>query len=105
MVVWDLRAAGRRILDRHRNEQRVEAEYRKLLQKAVDQYEETSDAQRLFTGFDYQAGTWQQPRWVVVKCEANAQGTNRRAVVTNRPGARSFPHGVYDEYSERGEGE
>ena len=37
-----------------------------LLQKAVDQYEETSDAQRLFTGFDYQAGTWQQPRWVVV---------------------------------------
>ena len=76
-----------------------------LLQKAVDQYEETSDAQRLFTGFDYQAGTWQQPRWVVVKCEANAQGTNRRAVVTNRPGARTLPHGVYDEYSERGEGE
>ena len=76
-----------------------------LLQKAVDQYEETSDAQRLFTGFDYQAGTWQQPRWVVVKCEANAQGTNRRAVVTNRPGARTLPHGAYDEYSERGEGE
>ena len=76
-----------------------------LLQKAVDQYEETSDAQRLFTGFDYQAGTWQQPRWVVVKCEANDQGTNRRAVVTNRPGARTLPHGVYDEYSERGEGE
>ena len=76
-----------------------------LLQKAVDQYEETSDAQRLFTGFDYQAGTWQQPRWVVVKCEANAQGTNRRAVVTNRPGARTLPHGAYNEYSERGEGE
>ena len=76
-----------------------------LLQKAVDQYEETSDAQRLFTGFDYQAGTWQQPRWVVVKCEANAQGTNRRAVVTNRPGARTLSHGAYDEYSERGEGE
>ena len=76
-----------------------------LLQKAVDQYEETSDAQRLFTGFDYQAGTWQQPRWVVLKCEANFQGTNRRAVVTNRPGARTLPHGAYDEYSERGEGE
>lgn len=38
-------------------------------------------------------------------CEANAQGTNRRAVVTNRPGARTLPAGVYDEYSERGEGE
>jgi hypothetical protein len=35
----------------------------------------------------------------------NAQGTNRRAVVTNRPGARTLPQGVYDEYSERGESE
>ena len=76
-----------------------------LLQKAVEMYEKTGESQRLFTGFDYRAGTWQQPRWVVIKCEANAQGTNRRAVVTNRPGARTLPQGVYDEYSERGEGE
>jgi hypothetical protein len=76
-----------------------------LLQKAVEQHEQTGEPQRLFTGFDYQAGSWQQPRWVVVKCEANAQGTNRRAVVTNRPGARTLPEGVYDEYSERGESE
>ncbi|MBP87550.1 MAG: hypothetical protein CMJ64_12630 [Planctomycetaceae bacterium] len=54
-----------------------------LLQKAVEQYEQTGDPQRLFTGFDYQAGTWQQPRWVVVKCEANAQGTNRRMIQRN----------------------
>ena len=77
----------------------------KLLQTAVEAYEETGQSQRLFTGFDYQAGTWQQARWVVVKCESNTQGTNRRAVVTNRPGARTLPHGVYDEYSERGESE
>lgn len=77
----------------------------KLLEKAVEQYESTGESQRLFTGIDYQAGTWQQPRWVVLKCEANAQGTNRRAVVTNRPGARTLPEGAYDEYSERGEGE
>ncbi len=76
-----------------------------LLEKAVQQYEATSQPQRLFTGFDYQAGTWEQPRWVVLKCEANAQGTNRRAVVTNRPGARTLPEGAYDEYSERGESE
>ena len=76
-----------------------------LLQKAIEQYEATNTPQRLFTGFDYQAGTWQQSRWVVVKCEANAQGTNRRAVVTNRPGARVLPEGAYDEYSERGESE
>ncbi len=76
-----------------------------LLQIAVQQYQQTGRPQRLFTGFDYQAGTWQQPRWVVVKCEANAQGSNRRAVVSNRPGARTFPQGVYDEYSNRGESE
>jgi hypothetical protein len=76
-----------------------------LLQEAVQQRDQTGESQRLFTGFDYQAGSWQQPRWVVVKCEANAQGTNRRGVVTNRPGARVLPHGAYDEYSERGESE
>lgn len=76
-----------------------------LLENAVQQYEKTGQAQRLFTGFDYQAGTWEQPRWIVVKCEANAQGTNRRAVVTNRLGARTLPGGAYDEYSERGESE
>jgi hypothetical protein len=76
-----------------------------LLRTAVDQYEATGQPQRLFTGFEYQAGSWQLPRWVVIKCEANAQGTNRRAVVTNRPGARTLPAGVYDEYSERGESE
>ena len=76
-----------------------------LLQKAIEQCEQTGEPQRLFTGFDYQAGTWQQPRWVVLKCEANAHGTNRRAVVTNRPGARTLPEGAYDEYSERGESE
>jgi len=76
-----------------------------VLEKAFEQCEQTGQSQRLFTGFDYQAGTWQQPRWVVVKCEVNAQGTNRRAVVTNRPGARTLPEGAYDEYSERGESE
>ena len=43
--------------------------------------------------------------WVVVKCEANSPGTNRRAVVTNRPGAWVVPQGAYDEYAERGESE
>jgi len=52
-----------------------------------------------------ECGTLPASRWVVVKCEANAQGTNRRAVVTNRAGARTLPEGVYDEYSERGESE
>lgn len=80
-------------------------------QLAVQQYEQTGRAppggwsQRLFTAFDYQAGSWDQPRWVVVKCEANAKGTNRRFVVTNRRGARTCPAGAYDGYGDRGESE
>jgi hypothetical protein len=75
------------------------------LDMAVQQYEQTGQPQRLFTAFDYQAGSWNQPRWVIVKCEANAQGTNRRAVVTNRRGARICPAGAYDDYANRGESE
>jgi hypothetical protein len=57
----------------------------------------------LFTGFWYQAGTWPQPRWVVAKAEANDRGTNRRFVVTNRPGAVVLPEPTYDAYAGRGE--
>jgi hypothetical protein len=60
---------------------------------------------RLFTGFWYQAETWPQARWVVAKAEANDKGTNRRFVVTNRPGAVVLPGPTYDEYAARGESE
>jgi len=76
-----------------------------LLTEAVEQYEQTGRPQRLFTAFEYQAQSWAEPRWVVVKAEAHAAGTNRRAVVTNRPGARVLPQAAYDEYVERGESE
>jgi hypothetical protein len=76
-----------------------------LLEQAVAQYEQTGQKQRLFEGFWYQAGSWSQPRWVIVKCEAHAQGTNRRVVVTNRPGGRVLPEACYDEYAQRGESE
>src|SRR5262249_15670806 len=60
---------------------------------------------RLFTGFWYQAGRWPCARYVVAKAEANDRGTNRRFVVTNRPGALLFPGPAYDEYAGRGESE
>src|SRR5262249_21657690 len=60
---------------------------------------------RLFAGFWYQAGTWPCPRFVVAKAEANDRGTNRRFVVTNRPGAVVLPEPTYDEYAARGESE
>jgi hypothetical protein len=75
------------------------------LNQAVEQFEATGEPQRLFCAFWYQAASWPAERWVIVKCEANAQGTNRRAVVTNRPGAFVLPEAAYDEYTNRGESE
>jgi hypothetical protein len=76
-----------------------------LLAEAVAQWEATGQPQRLFTAFWYRAESWPAQRWVVVKCEANAQGTNRRAVVSNRPGAFVLPDATYDAYADRGESE
>jgi hypothetical protein len=41
---------------------------------------------RRFRGFWYQARSWPHPRWVIAKAEANAQGTNRRFVVSSLRG-------------------
>jgi hypothetical protein len=76
-----------------------------LLEEAVSRFEATGKPQRLFCGFWYRADSWPAQRWVVVKCEANSRGTNRRAVVTNRPGAPVMPAACYDEYADRGESE
>jgi Transposase DDE domain group 1 len=96
------------VLQRHTDE---------LLAQAVAAYQQEQQAaraaapsrgavpSRLFTGWWYQAGTWERPRYVVAKVEANAQGTNRRFVVTNRPGAELLPAATYDEYVERGDSE
>ncbi len=76
-----------------------------LLEEALAQWQATGQPQRLFTAFWYQAESWPAQRWVVVTCEANAEGTNRRAVVTNRPGATVLPGAAYDAYADRGESE
>ena len=76
-----------------------------LLEQAVANFEATGQPQRLFDAFWYRAGTWPTARWVIVKAEANAQGTNRRFIVTNRAGARIMPEAAYDDYAARGESE
>ncbi len=83
----------------------LQRESEDLLAEAVRRWDETRAPQRLFAGFWYQAGTWSVPRWTVVKAEANAQGTNRRFVVTNRPAAQTHLEATYDEYAMRGESE
>ena len=76
-----------------------------LLEQAVAAFTASKTPQRLFDGFWYQAASWPHPRWVIVKAEANAQGTNRRFIVTTRPGARVVPEAAYDDYVQRGESE
>jgi hypothetical protein len=76
-----------------------------LLEQAVAHFEASQQPQRLFDAFWYQAGTWAMPRWVIVKAEANAQGTNRRFIVSNRPGAPVVPEAAYEGYADRGEAE
>jgi Transposase DDE domain group 1 len=76
-----------------------------LLKRAVADFERTGEPQRLFMADHYQAGTWPGPQPIVIKAEAHAQGTNRRAVVTNRPGWEVLPQAVYDAYAQRGESE
>lgn len=76
-----------------------------VLAEAVRRWDATQEPQRLFAGFWYQAQTWRVPQWVVVKAEANAHGTNRRFVTTNRPGALTYLEATYDDYALRGESE
>jgi hypothetical protein len=76
-----------------------------LMNEALEEYRETGETQRMFMLVDYQARSWPGPQPVVIKVEANPEGTNRRAVVTNRPGCRVLPAATYDEYVMRGESE
>jgi Transposase DDE domain group 1 len=76
-----------------------------LLQQAIDAFTQSKTPQRLFDAFWYQAKSWPAARWVIVKAEANAQGTNRRFIISNRPGARVVPEAAYDDYAMRGESE
>jgi hypothetical protein len=69
------------------------------------QEERPAQPSRLFEGFWYRARTWRQQRWVVAKAEANAEGTNLRFVLSNRPGAELLVAATYDEYAMRGESE
>jgi Transposase DDE domain group 1 len=76
-----------------------------LLKETVEAYEQTRQPQRRFLATHYRAQSWAYEQSIVIKVEAHAQGTNRRAVVTNRPGWHVLPAAVYDEYAERGESE
>jgi len=78
-----------------------------LLQRAVEQHQQSQQKQRLFDCFPYQCDSWSFPRTLIAKAECHDGGTNQRFVVTNLPGVSSAEDGqrVYDDYVQRGESE
>lgn len=86
-----------------------------LMNRAVEQHEQTKQKQRLFDCFQYQCDTWDHPRTVVAKAECHAVGTNLRFIVTTRLNSpKSNTDNVYspddgqreyDHYVQRGESE
>jgi len=83
-----------------RNE-RLVAQNTALMQQAEADFNRTGQKQRLFTAFDYAAGSWRRVRWVIAKAEHTAQGANPRFIVTNIVGDAQQ---IYDRrYCARGE--
>lgn len=54
------------------------------LELAQQLYDTTKEKQKLYTEFEYQAGTWHKSRRVIAKVEHNRLGHNLRLVVTNK---------------------
>ncbi|MCS7466790.1 IS1380 family transposase [Stieleria sp. ICT_E10.1] len=77
----------------------------KLMELTLQQFEKTGEETKNYMYLSHKARGWSHARDMVIKCEANIQGTNRRIVVTNRLGAEQYPDGTYQEYSDRGESE
>ena len=54
-----------------------------LLEQACALFESTGEKARCFADIFYMAGSWVQPRRIIMKAECMVQGTNQRFVVTN----------------------
>lgn len=81
----------------------LERELRETMDTAVETYERTGQKSRKFVGFEYQAQSWEKPRWVVGKAEVGPEGENPRFVLGP---FRGFPgEMVYRAYCGRGESE
>jgi len=72
-----------------------------LIQQAEQQFEDSGDKQRLFTEFNYAAGSWDHSRRIIAKAEHSSHGSNPRYVVTN---LRQSPRWLYRKlYCARGD--
>lgn len=76
-----------------------------LMDLTLKTFEETGVPTQNFMHLKHQSRNWSREHDLVIKCEANEQGTNRRVIITNRPGVQHYPDGTYQEYVDRGESE
>lgn len=71
------------------------------MQKSRSEYAITKEKSRLFTEFQYQAGSWKCERKIVGKAEVTKLGENPRFIITNLEGT---PEDLYDKiYCQRGD--
>ena len=56
------------------------------IEQARQRYQTEQKKQRLFTSFQYKAGSWKHKRRVILKAEHMSQGSNPRYIVTNLEG-------------------
>ena len=100
LLSWCDRHDVKYVVGLARNE-RLLAAAGKLMRQAEKRFNQTGEKQRLFTAFDYAAGTWRQVRWVIAKAEHTDKGSNPRFIVTNIVGDAQK---IYDRrYCQRGE--
>ena len=65
------------------NNKKLKALGAPLMEQAAALAEQTEEPVRLFTSFDYRAGSWSRPRIIIYKAEITQGKTNPRFVVTN----------------------
>lgn len=89
-IEFTIAAASNAVYKRHSDD---------LLDRAVELAKRTGRKAKLYEHFPHQAGSWQRHFRVLMKVEAEGDRTNRRFVVTNRPGD---PERLFDFYEARG---
>jgi Transposase DDE domain group 1 len=72
------------------------------LQRLCQRFAHTTQHCRYVAGFWHQAGTWDKKRRIIYKVEVNAEGTNRRYLVSNMKG---LPVHLWRLYCDRGTAE
>ena len=74
---------------------------KELIEQSKNQYDTSQEKQRLFGEYQYQAGSWEKPRKLIMKAEHTHRGENNRYIVTNLEGD---PQELYDQvYCARGD--